>query len=81
MLWSRTARATRAFSDLSRVAMTPKVVISTFSLTRRQTRTFFRHRAIRHELQEPLGVSVDVLTPRALPENFRATVLAEAVRV
>ena len=43
--------------------------------------TLFDIGAIRHELQELLGVSVDVLTPRALPENFRATVLAEAVRV
>ncbi|HRP96117.1 MAG TPA: nucleotidyltransferase family protein [Rhodocyclaceae bacterium] len=34
--------------------------------------------AIRHELRELLGVPVDVLTPKALPEKFRATVLAEA---
>jgi uncharacterized protein len=34
--------------------------------------------AIRHELHQLLGVSVDVLTPKALPEKFRATVLAEA---
>lgn len=34
--------------------------------------------AIRHELVELLGVSVDVLTPNALPETFRAVVLAEA---
>lgn len=37
--------------------------------------------AIRHELLQLLGVPVDVLTPRALPERFRATVLAEAVPV
>ncbi|KXW57473.1 nucleotidyltransferase family protein [Ferrovum myxofaciens] len=37
--------------------------------------------AIRHELLQLLGVPVDVLTPKALPENFRATVLAEAVPV
>lgn len=37
--------------------------------------------AIRHELLELLGVPVDVLTPRALPEKFRATVLAQAVPV
>ena len=37
--------------------------------------------AIRHELLQLLGVPVDVLTPRALPEKFRATVLAEAVAV
>lgn len=34
--------------------------------------------AIRHELLQALGVPVDVLTPKALPEKFRATVLAEA---
>lgn len=34
--------------------------------------------AIRHELGQLLGVSVDVLTPNALPDKFRATVLAEA---
>lgn len=37
--------------------------------------------AIRHELMSKLGVSVDVLTPLALPEKFRARVLAEAVPV
>lgn len=34
--------------------------------------------AIRHELLALTGVSVDVLTPDALPESIRATVLAEA---
>lgn len=34
--------------------------------------------AIQVELQRLLGVSVDVLTPRALPESFRNEVLAEA---
>lgn len=37
--------------------------------------------AIRHELLQLLGVPVDVLTPRALPEKFRDIVLAEAVPV
>jgi predicted nucleotidyltransferase len=37
--------------------------------------------AIQVELEQLLGVSVDVLTPKALPENFRSTVLAEAVPV
>ena len=32
-------------------------------------------------LERLLGVAVDVLTPRALPEKFRATVLAEAVPI
>lgn len=40
--------------------------------------TLFDVGAIQHELQELPGVSVDVLTPKALPEKFRAAVLAEA---
>ena len=34
--------------------------------------------AIQVELQRLLGVSVDVLTPKALPEAFRSAVLAQA---
>lgn len=34
--------------------------------------------AIRHELLVLLGVPVDVLTPKALPEKFRAAVILEA---
>jgi predicted nucleotidyltransferase len=34
--------------------------------------------AIRHELKALLGVSVDVLTPKALPDSFRERVLQEA---
>lgn len=41
--------------------------------------TLFDIGAIRHELLQLLGVSVDVLTPKALPETFREKVLAEAV--
>ena len=37
--------------------------------------------AIRHELSTLLGVPVDVVTPMALPDTFRETVLAEAVPV
>lgn len=40
--------------------------------------TLFDIGAIRHELRELLGVPVDVLTPNALPDKFRAAVLAEA---
>lgn len=43
-----------------------------------QETTLFDIGAIRHELLQLLGVPVDVLTPKALPEKFRATVLAEA---
>ncbi|MGX7000531.1 nucleotidyltransferase family protein [Caballeronia sp. KNU42] len=37
--------------------------------------------AIRHELLQLLRVPVDVVTPNALPADFRAIVLAEAVPV
>ncbi len=37
--------------------------------------------AIRHELLQLLGVPVDVLTPNALPDKFRAKVIAEAMPV
>ena len=40
--------------------------------------TLFDIGAIRHELRKLLGVPVDVLTPNALPDNFRAQVLSEA---
>jgi hypothetical protein len=34
--------------------------------------------AIRAELKQLMGIEVDVLTPLALPEKFRARVLSEA---
>lgn len=37
--------------------------------------------SIQVELQRLLGVSVDVLTPRALPDAFRSRVLSEAMPV
>jgi len=37
--------------------------------------------AIRHELIELLGIPVDVMTPNALPEKFKATLLTEAVPI
>ena len=40
--------------------------------------TMFDIGAIRHELLQLLGVHVDVLTPNALPDSFRARVSAEA---
>lgn len=40
--------------------------------------TMFDIGAIRHELLQLLGVRVDVLTPNALPDSFRAKVMAEA---
>jgi predicted nucleotidyltransferase len=43
--------------------------------------TLFDLGAIRYELRELLGVQVDVLTPNALPDSFRAKVLGEAMPV
>ncbi|WP_396956126.1 nucleotidyltransferase family protein [Nitrosomonas sp.] len=43
--------------------------------------TLFDIGAIRHELFQLLGVPVDVLTPKALPEKFRAAVLSEALPI
>lgn len=40
--------------------------------------TLFDIGAIRHELAQLLGVPVDVLTPKALPDSLRDRVLAEA---
>lgn len=34
--------------------------------------------AIRYEIKELLGVAVDVLTPKALPDSFRNFVIQEA---
>jgi predicted nucleotidyltransferase len=43
--------------------------------------TLFDLGAIRYKLRNLLGVPVDVLTPGALPESFRQTVLSEAIPV
>ena len=40
--------------------------------------TLFDIGAIRRELRELLGVTVDVVTPKAIPEHIRTAVLAEA---
>ncbi len=37
--------------------------------------------AIRHELKALLGVNVDILTPKALPDSFREKVLKEAAPI
>jgi uncharacterized protein len=43
--------------------------------------TLFDIGAIRHALLQALAIPVDVLTPNALPEAFRASVLAEAIPI
>ncbi len=40
--------------------------------------TLFDIGAIRFELKQLLGMDIDVLTPNALPDKFRARVLEEA---
>jgi predicted nucleotidyltransferase len=37
--------------------------------------------AIRYELKQLLGIPVDVLTPRAIPDHFKSLVLREATPV
>lgn len=43
--------------------------------------TLFDIGAIQHELKKLLGISVDVLTPGALPDSFKERVMKEAVPV
>jgi uncharacterized protein len=43
--------------------------------------TLFDIGAIRLELKQLLGIEIDVLTPNALPDKFRARVLKEAQQV
>ena len=43
--------------------------------------TLFDIGAIQYELTELLGISIDVATPRALPEDFRHIVLSEAMPI
>ena len=43
--------------------------------------TLFDIGAIRSQLNDLLGIRVDVLTPMALPEKFRGAVLSEAKKI
>jgi len=43
--------------------------------------TLFDIGAIRYKLKQLLGISVDVLTPRALPEKFRQSVIEGALPI
>ncbi len=43
--------------------------------------TLFDIGAIRYKLKQLLGVPVDVLTPNALPEKFRSSVIAGAMPI
>jgi hypothetical protein len=91
--WNLTELVMHVFSALSSMARIPKTATSISLLTRRRRRHYSISArfgtsycncdigAIRHELLQLLGVPVDVLTPKALPERFREAVLSEAVPV
>ncbi|MDP1650211.1 MAG: nucleotidyltransferase family protein [Rubrivivax sp.] len=70
----------RVFGSAARGSDTPGSDLDLLIDPTPQT-TLFDIGAIRHELQQLLGVPVDVLTPEALPESFRQKVLAEALPV
>ena len=71
------ARNQRLFGSCSRNEDSPSSDIDLL-IYPTETTTLFDIGAIRHELLELLGTPVDVVTPGALPESFRATVIAEA---
>ena len=52
------------------------IIVDTTELT-----TLMDVATIQVKLENLLGVSVDVLTPKAIPEKFRSLVLAEALPV
>ena len=74
---SHRARNARVFGSVLRGADTEGSDLDILIDPTAET-TLFDIGAIRHELLNLLGVPVDVLTPKALPEKFRAAVLAEA---
>ena len=71
------AKNPRLFGSCSRNEDSPSSDIDLL-IDPTETTTLFDIGAIRHELLELLGTPVDVVTPGALPESFRATVIAEA---
>ncbi|CBL46657.1 DNA polymerase, beta-like region [gamma proteobacterium HdN1] len=74
---SHRARNARVFGSVLRGQDTPNSDLDILVDPTPET-TLFDIGAIRHELGKLLGVRVDVLTPNALPDSFRASVLAEA---
>lgn len=71
------ARNARIFGSVLRNEDTPNSDLDILIDPTPET-TLFDIGAIRHKLNQLLGVPVDVLTPNSLPESFRAKVLAEA---
>ena len=78
--WSRIGRPPRVFGSVALGTDTEDSDLDILIDPTPDT-SLFDIGAIRHELLQLLGVPVDVLTPKALPEKFRAAVLAEAVPV
>lgn len=68
----------RAFGSASRGEDGPESDLDLLVDPTEQT-TLMDIGAIRHELKNLLGVSVDVLTPNGLPPRYRDQVLREAV--
>lgn len=77
---SHRARNARVFGSVLRGQDTDSSDLDLLIDTTPET-TLMDVAAIQVELQRLLGVSVDVLTPKALPDEFRSVVLAEAVPV
>ena len=77
---SHRARNARVFGSVARGRDTERSDLDILIDPTAET-TLFDIGAIRHELLQLLAVQVDVLTPNALPEKFRAAVLAEAVPI
>lgn len=77
---SHRARNARVFGSVLRGQDTPSSDLDILIDPTPET-TLFDIGAIRHELGKLLGVPVDVLTPDALPDSFRAKVLAEALPI
>ena len=74
---SHRARNARVFGSVLRGQDTPSSDLDILIDPTPET-TLFDIGAISYKLEMLLGVPVDVLTPNALPDKFRATVLAEA---
>jgi predicted nucleotidyltransferase len=77
---SHRARNARVFGSVARGHDTDKSDLDILIDPTPET-TLFDIGAIRHELGRLLGVPVDVLTPKALPDNFREEILTQAIPV
>jgi len=58
-------------------SLTQSIFIEMFGEPTKET-TMMDIAAIQYELKQLLGIAVDVLTPKALPDSFRAQVIKQA---